>query len=671
MTLHSNERNCNMPIEEKLRSAIHHAQVVSFDIFDTVVFRRLLHPHHVFQLLEKRASLQKIALPFDFASTRIQAEREARELAYQLRGSREVSIREIYDVLGRKKSLNPEICNRLLSMEIDLELQCCFANPSMHEAYQFARSEKKRIVFASDMYLPSSALEKMLHENGYDSYDFLLVSNELGASKRDGGMFERMVEWLQVSPNHILHIGDDELSDVVRAKAHGLKAFFYQRCRDVATKNDQENVPIETPALDRSLQYGIRNARLYHQRPVLDAEKEFWYRLGVESVGILYIGFIEWLAKRLLSDNIQQVYFLSRDGYILEKVYRCYRTMHPELPPSSYLYASRKALSFAALHDFNDEQLELFVTESEPLPVSHYLQALRLDPSKHLSEILASGFQSAEDIVNPVKHREQLLGLLRSVKDCIEQSVARERELVVRYLEESGFWNTSSVAIVDIGWQGSMQNALLSLLESVQRPQWLNGYYLGTFAEAKRLSHGGHNMHGYLCEASLPQDIHKNILRCVPLFEFLLSAPHGSVCGYREGVDCIEPVFEKNTIPQQMRYAEQMQAGALDFIHDYLEAKQLLPEIVLSKETAFSKIRDLVENPTCLQSRKLGDLKHVDSFDEIESARYFATPVKRSILFKPRHLRRAYLTSHWKIGFIKRFQCMYGLDFSIFRNRRR
>ena len=50
-----------------------------------------------------------------------------------------------------------------MKVEEDIELSLCFANPFMKKVWDELQKRGKRIVITSDMYLPLSTIEKMLH----------------------------------------------------------------------------------------------------------------------------------------------------------------------------------------------------------------------------------------------------------------------------------------------------------------------------------------------------------------------------------------------------------------------------------------------------------------------------------------------------------------------------
>ena len=78
-------------------------KVISFDIFDTLVFRFADHPYEVFEEIGKKAIksnlLHSSITAEEFALLRIKAEQDARRFVREVKGHGEISLQQIYDFL--------------------------------------------------------------------------------------------------------------------------------------------------------------------------------------------------------------------------------------------------------------------------------------------------------------------------------------------------------------------------------------------------------------------------------------------------------------------------------------------------------------------------------------------------------------------------------------------
>ncbi len=178
---------------------------VSFDIFDTLLKRKVSHPSDVFALVGERYKNT------EFKNKRIMAEKVARKHV----SGEEVTLEDIYKELGDEY----EDYKRY---ELQTEIELLSANPPLYEVYQYCREQGKHIIITSDMYLPESFLNKILHKNGIE-YERCFVSSEYGVQKITGNLFRKELEVLHISPSEIIHIGDSIRADAIGAWRAGIK----------------------------------------------------------------------------------------------------------------------------------------------------------------------------------------------------------------------------------------------------------------------------------------------------------------------------------------------------------------------------------------------------------------------------------------------------------------
>lgn len=196
-------------------SVIAGVDIISFDVFDTLVQRTVDKPSDVFDIVAGKSNIS------DFKAQRMLAEKRARERV----GSSEIRLIDIY---GELNSIYKD-CDWLMLLEIESELEVCRADEKMKAFYERAKDLGKRIVITSDMYLPSEVIGVILKKCGYEGYEKLFVSSEYGVMKRDGRLYDVVKKACEVSDGScILHIGDHPLADYTAAKKMGLHSFLYR-----------------------------------------------------------------------------------------------------------------------------------------------------------------------------------------------------------------------------------------------------------------------------------------------------------------------------------------------------------------------------------------------------------------------------------------------------------
>lgn len=179
---------------------------ISFDMFDTLVFRRCGKPERIFQLIEERYGW------IGFANKRISAEQRARKYAF----NGEVSYEDIYQNLKEYNYKN----------EVLMEKENIYANPFMLSVFKELIKKKKRIFIISDMYFSSDILKDILRCSGYIGCESVYVSNELKINKHCGEL-QRYVKMCHSKDGKCIHIGDNFLSDFIGSRRAGWDAIWY------------------------------------------------------------------------------------------------------------------------------------------------------------------------------------------------------------------------------------------------------------------------------------------------------------------------------------------------------------------------------------------------------------------------------------------------------------
>lgn len=208
--------------EEKLMHQIEEHEVISFDVFDTLVMRKVPKPDDLFELMEMELQKKNIHLQ-NFSKLRKEAERNNKIC--------NPNIYEIYQYEGFKGTGDSEVI-RLMELEKEEELLItreCIAN-----ALRYARRLGKRIYLISDMYLPHDILQKMLRTLGITEYDKLYVSCDYRQRKS-----QRLYEIFKsdVRGKSYLHIGDNEDADGICARANFIDTFLIRSGIELYEKN--------------------------------------------------------------------------------------------------------------------------------------------------------------------------------------------------------------------------------------------------------------------------------------------------------------------------------------------------------------------------------------------------------------------------------------------------
>ena len=194
--------------KEEIKKIIDEKKVVSFDIFDTLLFRNLYQPTDVFRIMEKEIS-SEYGIE-DFSELRINCEVSSRKEENKY----ETTLDEIYELMTAKLGKNVEAIKK---REVETELEFTAANPFMKEIFDYAISKNKKVLLISDMYLSSDVIKKLLKKAGYKSVP-VYVSCEQHAGKGSMELYETVRKKEGLDKSSWVHIGDNKQSDYEKAK---------------------------------------------------------------------------------------------------------------------------------------------------------------------------------------------------------------------------------------------------------------------------------------------------------------------------------------------------------------------------------------------------------------------------------------------------------------------
>jgi len=639
-------------LHKKLLKEIKAAQIVSFDVFDTVVLRNVLEPADIFYIVRKQYEQNNPALNFDLKEQRLRAETGLRHKLQT-----EITLDGLYDELVLITGIDSEVANRLKQLEIKAELDFCVQNPYMYEIYCYAIETGKRIVFNSDMYLPQGLVEEILHKNGYTKYEKLYLSSETFKTKHSGESFDLMAEDLKVKPSKILHIGDNQGADILKAGSKGLKTYYYPKCKDyIKHKLPEEQKLYEKYEPDES----VFKALCLNKTACRRDNNNFWFNLGYKTMGPAVYNFIQAIIDFTTEKDIKKILFASRDGYIMKKAYDIFLSFvepgspHNDnyaknLPEALYFYTSRRLFHLPALVDCENIYENRFFTDCvnkmKFSTLNDFVEYFCIDKSVCESALFRQNFSMEQDF-----DKNKLKKLLEIVHLEIIKNAKREKEMLLGYFRQEGIFDYPKLAWIDIGWQGRVQASFENVLSGVEKAPEIYGYYFGLMENAKVMKEKM-NLYGHFLDCE-KNELYR-LLANSPVIEFLFSAPHGSVVGLKQKNGKYVPVCNKDDYREKADIISSIHEGCLEFIRDFLEIKQNYTFVNIQKEAAISYLQRLLGKPSYKEAVNIGNIGFIDGHDGTIS--YLAKPptlLKR--IFSPNSVDKGFSSCLWQIGYQKR-----------------
>ena len=285
----------------------------SWDIFDTLIARRCIHPHNIFRIVEQVTKLE------NFTALRIKAERNLIDRGINY------NFDDIYKEFGKITNAPEKLCAELKALEIKVELDQCMP------ITENLRQVKAGDILISDMYLPEKVIRKMLDKAGLFAPVEILITS---GGKSSGKIWKE----LSKTGQFLFHIGDNVESDVQKPRQYG-----FDTALSVLSQPNQ----FEQWLLQRDFQFGsyLREIRL--RNPFTEENKRNYWTLFTLNIGLLIVCV-------QLMDELQKKYgfeylgFCGRDTYYLWLLYKKYKEdMGEEPPDNAYLHYSRKLAHYS------------------------------------------------------------------------------------------------------------------------------------------------------------------------------------------------------------------------------------------------------------------------------------------------------------------------------------
>lgn len=439
---------------QELKDKIDKAEIVSFDIFDTLIMRKVFSPEDVFRLLGEKVRAE-LKLHCEIAYIRAQVAAKCGPYA---------NINEIYEKIKKNIDLTDENISDIMKMEKDIDLDLCIARRDITDLYEYCLTCGKEVYFISDMYYTIQDIKRILDKCGVTVPDdeHIWISCDKKADKVSGSLWGKYFK-LVGKDNKCLHIGDNKTSDVKNPVRYGIDSYYVMSAKDMLMNSSMAELASDVNTVSDSICLGLVAAKLFNSPFALCSTKGKVSFNDSESYGYCVYGpllekFLIWLYYKSRKDEIDKLLFFARDGYFLEKDY----TMVAELLDDGskqewcYLPISRRLIYIATMENEDD------FNRVEAFP---YVGTFA-DYMKSRFEIIVTDETSEynDRQINAVGDSKNILKWIQPYKDKIMEQAKKERNNYLAYLTSDGdMQNELSYGTVDLGYYGTNQYYLQRL----------------------------------------------------------------------------------------------------------------------------------------------------------------------------------------------------------------
>lgn len=312
-------------------------EVVSFDIFDTLIMRNTLVPEDVFRVMEVKLK----------GGLEIEEFTRNRERAVLENPTANPNIHQIYDKLAELTGISEQTKKEILELELEVERKVLVKREEMADVLKEVCKRGKKVCLITDMYLPGDIITDLLENLGICGFDDLMVSCDYRTLKGEE-LFDRFQK--RHPAESYLHIGDNIFSDIECSQKHGMDCVMIDSALSLFRKSPYCVMEDKASDLTKRNMLGMFVTAMFCN-PLSSQGKKTFYLKDIADIFINPVVFsmICDLKSKVSEKEYDKVLFASRDGFLLQQLYDIAR--NSDMPESIYFYTSRRAVSNIELPD--------------------------------------------------------------------------------------------------------------------------------------------------------------------------------------------------------------------------------------------------------------------------------------------------------------------------------
>lgn len=521
-------RQWEAPGKEQLRNKIQEADVVSFDLFDTLITRCLYSYTDIFELVRLRLEEEGFH-PQNLENVRLEAEKE-------LSRTGAPTLLQIYERAVQLLDGQADFTSQKAAQtEWEIEQEIILPRHGMVEIFDSIVSLGKPVYIITDTYYSRGQIEELLRISGIGGYTGLLVSSEEKTGKMQK-LFERYKG--KVKAENYLHIGDDASADIASAQEHGIETFRICSGMELFEALGALGTEGVTDTLADRLKIGMLVACMMNDPFCFDTQNRALelgsaYDIGYLLCAPMMTDFVLWMDSIAAQRGIKNIWLCARDGYLLRKMYELLETDKEIV----YFLTSRTAAIRAGME-----------TEEDIL----YVNSMKFSGTSQECLKVRFGLEPCGD---GAPDRES--GLMRYA-DLILEKALRQKEHYRKYIEKQGN-PEGDIAVFDFVAKGTTQMYLQRLVDN-----HLKGLYF-LQPEPEFMSDKGLDIEPFYGEEEKDESA---IFNHYYILETILTAPHPSVLEFTPDGD---PVYAEETRSKEdILCFLRAQEGILDYFKTYI-----------------------------------------------------------------------------------------------------
>ena len=531
-------------------------KLYSFDIFDTLITRTTATPDGIFLIIQDKLLNGNYDIP-NFIKNNFYLIRKSTSnfTRFQFKEYKEeITIYDIYENISNNNYLSDVQKQLLIDLEIETEIENSIPIISNINKLKELVGYGKNVVLISDMYLPSIIIRDILlnHEIIFNNIK-IYVSCELEKTKSSGNMYKLVKEFEMINYTDWLHIGDNLHSDIYSANKLSINTIHFK------TKlSDFELDIINSYGDDININKMIGTIKSLKLLDSNNIQKD----IGISIGGPILFFYVNWIIDNAIQQSIENLYFFSRDGFILKKIadiiikYRNICTIK-----THYLYVSTYTSGFSLISINKTIPVKIFYKQISTINDLKFLFNENLNEVLHL---LPNKYNSIDRIMS-IEEKMELKSIIENNPLLMNMIIKKSKEfsdIFLKYLKQEINFN-KTFAFVDFSGSAGTINAISKILINngidYKKLEML-------YVSCNLLPELNNNF------IKIRNFSNSNIYHGYDYFESLIRAMHGEAIGYEEKGDRIVAILDEKEVDsyRNIKYEEYIE-GVIMFVRKYLE----------------------------------------------------------------------------------------------------
>lgn len=576
-------------------------KTISFDCFDTLIWRKAVDPIDVFYTLAKHPIASQHGLTF---SLRIMSERLAYQFNLVSKQHTQASLNDIYS--HAFPYLSAQDIQLLCEAEIECELRHCFAYQPIVEAISSLHSNGYKIIIVSDTYLTENELRTILKNKlpaqAYQCIDKVYCSSDYQTAKYEN-LFTKVLTNENISAYKVLHIGDNIKADVNKPHSFGIHTLhFHQYNSEIAEVLRMQSLSscfVDTTIRgEKSLTAPFKALLAASTVPEKTPEQIGYHTVG--PILFAYANYIQESYQALVKQNKKvKIAYLLRDGYL---PYLACKAVDETLPgnPVRISRFSAFASSFTDSASIDHYLASRIISRRYKEFCKQFLL-----PTDLAHKIISQAEKSDTPTLTFCKLIHQ-----PDVEKQIFAASKKYRERLFKYLQkEMGLEKGDTLMFVDLGYTGTTQKRLSTVFKEEYQIDIAGRYLISVNA--------GHSSHGALDREGLLDKKHYDdkslgmLITYIALFEQICTSTEKSTIDFDDEGN---PIYAEASVEEnQLSKIVPIHRGTLNFIADAKEYMAKHPEHMSAadyRDLAAINLARLIYLPTKFENQYFSEFNH-------------------------------------------------------------